>query len=237
MKRALHVGLALVLVAIAWLAVTQPHAMLSPGKVVPAHAGLQDDCFACHAPFRGASAARCTSCHAVRDIGVRTTRGVPLSPAGRRPAFHQALTEPDCVACHTDHPPPALAKPPRPRFDHALLRPQLRSDCRSCHVPPANDLHRAAGEACATCHQPAGWRPATFDHDRYFLLDGDHNARCTTCHVDGSFRQYTCFGCHEHREPQIVAEHREEGITNVANCVRCHRSAHGEPGGGWEHDD
>lgn len=36
----------------------------------------------------------------------------------------------------------------------------------------------------------------------------------------------------EHQPAQILAEHREEGISNIENCVRCHRSAEGETGEG-----
>src|SRR3546814_280085 len=86
----------------------------------------------------------------------------------------------------------------------------------------------------ATCHQPGHWKPATFDHSRYFLLDRDHNTACTTCHLNNNYKQYTCYGCHEHQPTKIITKHREEGITNIENCVRCHRSAHGEAAG--EHE-
>jgi hypothetical protein len=87
---------------------------------------------------------------------------------------------------------------------------------------------------CATCHQAPHWKPATFNHNRYFPLDGDHNVACTTCHLGGNYKQYTCYGCHEHQQARIIAKHREEGITNIQNCVRCHRSAHDKPKGGRE---
>src|SRR3546814_3316281 len=72
----------------------------------------------------------------------------------------------------------------------------------------------------ATCHQPGHWKPATFDHSRYFLLDRDHNTACTTCHLNNNYKQYTCYGCHEHQPTKIITKHREEGITNIENCVR-----------------
>src|SRR3546814_13931533 len=80
----------------------------------------------------------------------------------------------------------------------------------------------------ATCHQPGHWKPATFDHSRYFLLDRDHNTACTTCHMNNNYKQYTCYGCHEHQPTKIITKHREEGITHSEKCVRSHRSAHGE---------
>src|SRR3546814_9477259 len=106
--------------------------MVSPGNLIPAHSTLQNNCFACHAPFQGASAERCTSCHVVADIGLRTTQGVEIRQSKRRPAFHQALTEPDCMACHSDHPRPRLTKASSVRFDHALLKADARANCQSC---------------------------------------------------------------------------------------------------------
>jgi hypothetical protein len=238
-KRSVWIGISLVLAVIIYLSFTRPHEMVSPGNLIPAHAALESNCFACHAPFQGASADRCTTCHVVADIGLRTTKGVAISQSQRHPAFHQALTEPNCMACHSDHARPSLTKASAVKFDHALLKADARANCQSCHTAPQDDLHRGQ-TACATCHQPARWKPATFDHDRYFLLDRDHNTACTTCHLGGNYKQYTCYGCHEHQQAWIIAEHREEGITTIQNCVRCHRSAHGEAGGerkGRERED
>jgi hypothetical protein len=82
---------------------------------------------------------------------------------------------------------------------------------------------------CAQCHQPPAWKPATFDHAKYFPLDKDHNATCATCHTGNQYRQYTCYGCHEHTPANVQARHREEAAgQDLQNCVRCHRSASGE---------
>jgi hypothetical protein len=75
------------------------------------------------------------------------------------------------------------------------------------------------------------WKPATLDHDKLFVLDADHNAPCATCHTGGDYSRYTCYGCHAHRPDPVRARHLEEGIQNFENCVRCHRSARGEPEG------
>ena len=47
------------LIAIVVLAVVYPSAMVSPGALVPAHAQLEGNCFACHAPLQGAATDRC----------------------------------------------------------------------------------------------------------------------------------------------------------------------------------
>lgn len=223
MKRPVWIVLLLLLGAIIVLSLVRPHEMLSPGKLIPEHTALQDDCFACHVALRGVSAKRCIACHAVDQIGSRTTKGVPIERSSKRPLFHQALSETSCIACHSDHPSPKFTKAATTRFDHALLKASLRDRCQSCHVPPRDTLHRGQDLPCVQCHTSSAWKPASFAHDRYFALDGDHNTDCATCHVGGNFKRYTCYGCHAHQPAQTLAEHREEGISNIDNCVRCHR--------------
>lgn len=228
------IALSAVLVAILAAAILAPRAMVSPGELSAAHADLGGDCFACHAPFRGAPSERCVSCHKLADIGLRTTRGLPLPTRPTRPPFHQALSAANCLACHAEH---QGAHPPRssgPTFAHALLQPALRGRCETCHAPPADTLHRQFKAGCAQCHTTRAWTPAAFDHGRYFRLEGEHAAPCATCHVNGDFKRYTCFGCHEHTPAKIRAEHEEEGIRNFDNCVRCHRSGDEEGREGGE---
>jgi hypothetical protein len=224
-----------VLFGVLLLAIFRPEPMLAPGPVKPAHAAIADDCFACHTPFKGAVAERCITCHAPARIGLFNTRGKRL--AGGKAAFHQQLTTPDCLACHTDHAGPALTGHSPATFHHDVLKPAVRGQCATCHAAPATTLHRQfATTSCATCHATSAWKPAHFAHDRLFRLDRDHNVACTTCHVGGNTRRYTCYGCHEHQPARVLAEHREEGVRgNIDNCARCHRSAEGEREG--EGDD
>lgn len=225
------IGLSTVLAAILALAFLFPHQMVSPGDLQTAHAGLQQDCFACHDAFRGAAPERCVECHAVADIGRRTTKGAPIAWS-RMPPFHEALLEQDCMACHTDHPRPRLTRNLAPAFDHALLKLDMRSRCATCHGPPKDDLHRGVTASCGQCHSTRAWKPASFEHSRYFSLAPPHDAKCSTCHVGGNYRTYTCYGCHEHQKARMEAEHLEEGIRNIQNCARCHRSADDEHGEG-----
>lgn len=226
------------LLVLVGLAFAYPHLMVAPGALEQGHAELTTDCFACHAPLRGASADRCIACHALPDIGQRTTKGVAIktvSVAGAtrlKASFHQELTEQNCMACHSDHAGPKLTQHSRKAFSHALLRPQTRDRCESCHQAPVDTLHKQLTGNCAQCHKLDAWKPATFDHARFFPLDGDHNATCVTCHTGNVYQKYTCYGCHEHTPANVQAEHREEGITeDLQNCVRCHRSASGKPEG------
>lgn len=233
MKRSWLLVLTLAILAVLiGLSILRPHTMVGSGNVIPAHAGLETDCFACHVPFRGASAEKCIACHAIADIGRRTTKGVALPVGADLPAFHQALVEKNCLACHSDHPTPALTRRAPKRFDHVLLAATMRGQCGACHVAPKDAQHRTLRLPCAQCHRTSGWKPAAFDHRRYFPTTGDHDAACITCHVANDYRRYSCYGCHEHQAARMIAEHREEGISNIDNCVRCHRDGRAEDGRG-----
>jgi Class III cytochrome C family len=221
------------LLVLVGLAFAYPHLMVSPGPVITAHAEIGTDCFACHTPWRGVTATRCLACHRAAEIGLRTTQGAALAVAPSQPrlktSFHQELIEQDCVACHTDHRSPRLAQQSRKAFSHVLLRPEVRQQCAGCHRPPADRLHQKNTGECQACHGQAAWKPATFDHARSFVLDRDHDAECLTCHKGQDYSSYTCYGCHEHTPANIRAEHDEEGIRDVENCVECHRDPGAEP--------
>lgn len=224
-RRWLLVVIGVNLVALAALVFIYPHLMVAPGPLVTEHSALTSDCFACHSPLRGVTSARCAACHVAADIGVRTTKGVVLAPAAGKVRFHQALVEQNCMACHTDHKGPKFAPAIGKGFSHLLFRSDLRDDCTACHTKPTGNLHRQISGNCRQCHDQKAWKPATFNHDKSFLLDGDHKAPCATCHESDDYSRYTCYGCHEHHPAKIKAKHVKEGITNFENCVECHRSA------------
>lgn len=214
-----------------------PHLMVSPGPLVSGHAALAQDCFACHAPLRGASTERCIACHALADIGLRTTQGAAIQTARAggatqlKMSFHQELTEQNCMACHSDHAGPKLTQRSRKPFSHELLRVETRERCESCHAAPRDAMHKKLSVGCAQCHSSKAWKPATFEHAKFFVLDKDYNATCATCHPSANYSQYTCYGCHEHTPAKVRRQHSEEGIQDFENCVECHRSASGEPEG------
>ena len=194
------------LAALLVLAIVSPHLMVSPGKLMDAHLELTTDCFACHTPFRGSSPEKCVICHRVDEIGLLTTKGMPIGREKKNVSFHQKLIEQDCIACHSDHK-GVQAFRPIGQFSHELLDPSLGQQCDGCHIGPGDALHQKIRGNCAQCHTQNGWTPATFDHDQYFRFDRDHTTDCVTCHVDDNYGQYTCYGCHEHSRSKIREEH------------------------------
>ncbi len=114
-------------------------------------------------------------------------------------------------------------------FNHEMIQGADKNNCTGCHQKPSDSYHLFFKDNCNQCHSTAKWVPSTFDHSKYFRLDGDHNAKCNTCHTNNNFSIYTCYGCHEHSEGKIRNEHNEEGIYNFTDCARCHKS-------GNEHD-
>jgi hypothetical protein len=235
MSKILKFILAANLIVLAVLVFVYPQLMVGPGKLIPGHKQLEGDCFACHSSWRGAASERCADCHKPTDIGRLTTTGLPIAKPLTSVPFHQKLINQDCVACHSDH---AGVKRYRQqgRFDHALLLKETRDQCQGCHKSPTDSLHQQITGNCSQCHGQDKWVPATFDHDKYFALDRDHDTRCVTCHMRNDYSRYTCYGCHEHSAESIRREHVEEGVRDYSNCVECHGSAnkHDIRGGGGE---
>jgi hypothetical protein len=226
------IAITVVLAAIIVLCFTHPQVMIAPGPVVAAHATIANDCFACHAPFKGAQASRCIACHAPAKIGLFTTKGTPLPPG--KVAFHQQLQQPDCLACHTDHAGPALTGHSPVAFRHALLKPTVQARCNSCHTAPAGPrlggLHKAVAAAqCSTCHGTSDWDRARFSHD---ALAPAVRSACATCHqrpagaLHRRFGTLTCARCHTTSawEPSTFAHDRRFRLDrdhDVA-CATCH---------------
>jgi hypothetical protein len=207
--------------------VSYPYRALTPGTLRNGHLAQKDDCFSCHAILAGAPPAKCVACHKSGDIGLRSVKGAPLGkPNPRTQLIHRAI-EGECFRCHFEHGgrfrPDAAG-----RFSHNLLPKQVASACSECHSrqKPADTIHTVGRFECSQCHRTQGWKPATYDHDRWFLLDRNHPPRCADCHAPGmNLKEYTCTNCHEHSLEKMERKHRKEGIANLAKCRRCHPSA------------
>jgi len=220
--------IALNLAALIALVFFFPHLMVSPGPLVEGHAELATDCFACHAPWRGAASTLCIECHAVADIGLRTTKGTPITKRTIKASFHQDLTEQDCMACHSDHLGPKLTQRSRKPFSHILLREAVREHCSSCHITPTDKVHRDIKVECAQCHKTNAWKPAEFDHA---LLAKAVLDQCEGCHKAPSDRlhrqiQGNCKSCHTAQAWKPATFDHDKFFVldrnHDATCITCH---------------
>jgi|JI8StandDraft_1071087.scaffolds.fasta_scaffold146384_1 hypothetical protein len=138
--------------------------------------------------------------------------------------LHQNVSNTSCSSCHSTQ------NWKTDQFNHNLLSDQILNKCVSCHASPKDSYHsNVNSQNCKECHSTKAWKPSTFDHNKYFVFDKHHKNTCTDCHVTQDYKKYTCTSCHEHNSAELKAEHNEEGIYNISNCVECHKS-------GNEHD-
>lgn len=211
-------------------AIVYPDIAIKPGELSQGHASLKRDCLRCHTMWGGATKANCITCHKLADIGRVTTTGALLAVSEKpRVLFHQSLSNTDCSACHVIHATERARRTPV-KFQHDLLNPDFRNGCIACHgvQRPRDSLHQQVTAQCSACHSTSAWRPATFEHDRYFRFDRNHPSKCDACHTSANFKEYTCYQCHEHSPQRIAAKHLEEGIRNFEQCARCHRTGNAE---------
>ena len=127
------------------------------------------------------------------------------------------------MECHSDHAGVSIFRDAS-RFSHRLLDKNDLKKCAGCHENPDDSLHSKIQENCAECHTVKAWKPATFEHEKYFRFDRDHDVKCARCHENNDYKKYTCYGCHEHSRSNVREEHIEEGIRDFENCTECHKS-------------
>jgi len=195
------------------------------------------DCVGCHRKddkHKGRFGTSCGSCHAVKAWTPATfdhKASTDCVSCHQKDDKHKGRFGTSCGSCHT-----VKAWTPA-TFDH-----KASTDCVSCHQK--DDEHRGQfGTDCGACHTVNAWKPATFDHT--FPLDHGEGGRvaCKVCHEPGRpYKEYTCYGCHEHSPQRILRKHQEEGISGnrLSDCVRCHRTGREHEGGGRDdrgHDD
>lgn len=210
--------------------------LVSPGKVIEAHAKVEDDCKACHVRFdRKAQDGQCVACH--KDVG---------ADMKARTGFHGRQKPQMCNSCHTDHKGRTariVAFDPQ-RFDHdqtdyRLTGKHQKVECRSCHTPgrkyseapqtcvachKKDDTHKGGlGTACADCHSDTGWKDTRFDHEKQarYALTGKHaDARCSACHRNNVYKDTpaTCIGCHK-KDDEGKGGHKGQ---NGEKCDSCH---------------
>ncbi len=202
---------------------TRCHA--TPGEASVAK--LSNDCVSCHAddyaatqaPNHGAAGypTRCDECH---DAARATWTGAGFDHATTGFALAGAHRTLECTRCHAS----------------GTGFGGLSATCVVCHRDDydatANPNHVAAdfGTDCAGCHSSNAWRPATFDHDRFFRINSGRHAglwpNCAICHPSpSSYAEFTCLQCHEHNQTETGDKHREVSGYRYesAACYECHR--------------
>jgi hypothetical protein len=200
---------------------------ISPGKLSAAHAFLNENCSACHAPTVAVATAKCVACHA-NDKALLE----------RQPtAFHADVSQ--CGGCHIEHQGETI----RPvLMDHRLLarlgeydaraRPDSKATPRLSVEQSLRWLRGQSLDAaldCATCHKTK---------DRHVGLFG---VECGQCHrteqwtIEGywhpSARSVDCAQCHQ-APPSHYMEHFKMVSQRVVNepdarvnqCYLCHQT-------------
>jgi hypothetical protein len=179
----------------------------------------------------------CGQCHArVRAVADFTSAASQCSECHRDDDAHNGAFGADCGQCHTSDGWEDAT------FDHNLAAFKLTGahltvpcaqchvngvftgtpqTCVGCHAEPQEHLG-AFGTDCAQCHTTQTWQGAQFDHVFPLNHGEGGNIACQTCHTTTDFKQYTCYGCHEHDPADIQEEHLKEGIGDFQDCVRCH---------------
>lgn len=153
----------------------------------------------------GHSGLECSDCHGAFTFQVLDTR---CFSCHQEDDPHQNLFGENCETCHNTSGWDNVA------FDHAGPYAEF---CTACHLDDS-PINHYTGQ-CSFCHNTSGWLPAFFDHIFPINHGGTQNS-CSLCHISSDYSTYTCYGCHEHSQAEIINEH--EGISNLANCVRCH---------------
>ena len=185
-------------------------------------AGTPRDCAPCHTRDRTLAAepahtdfpADCASCHDTSAWRPWTQDHEALFPLTGRHA------ETGCADCHVAG---RFADTPR--------------DCQTCHADDrarARPDHAPLPAACADCHTTAAWRPAQFDHDIYWRLNGAHETtECASCHVGGRYAgtPRICAGCHVDDRP-AMPDHTDYDLA----CETCHSTAAWRPAA-LDHDE
>ena len=183
----------------------------------------------------------CDQCHLLDTSGKPVFKGTPTTCYGCHASqdHHQGQFGKECEACHN----PSGWIPAT--FDHSnssfpLTGAHLGLACSSCHTTGTGGMIFAGtpttcvgchqepgyhqglfGKDCAACHTTNSWVPAKYNGSHAFPMSHGGASTCQNCHPS-SLNTYTCYTCHDKAE--MAAQHREEGIKNLPNCLSCHRN-------------
>ncbi|MEI6900860.1 MAG: class III cytochrome C family protein [Bacteroidota bacterium] len=225
MNRTLLLVITILLSGFVLLVILFPDLMIEPGNVDDAHRSINHQCGKCHFDFSRSKTEKCMGCHRLDSIGLSWSNdNKELVSEIKSKRFHQFLKDKACQNCHQEHVGYKM-KHPKAAFRHDLISDEMINECVDCHKKPADELHLQITDRCIDCHQFTQWKGAVFAHEKYFLFDKNHPSECKKCHVEKSYKTYSCYGCHEHDKQRVFDKHQEEGISDIENCVKCHRSS------------
>lgn len=209
MRWGIRIGTVLVLLAAAaWLMLEKPEVFRSgpevwalsvkPGNLSKFHSNLEDNCNACHAPYRGVGRDQCVTCHAAQVEILKK----------QNTSFHSSIAS--CTGCHFEHQGKDASITKMDHTHFALVATEMlkkhKSDtentdqglaawlqagqksyhgtdaalektlsCVTCHAK--QDKHRSLfGSDCSTCHDTAKWSISSFRHPLPTSRD------CSQCH-------------------------------------------------------
>ncbi len=166
------------------------------------------NCSACHNTddqkkgHKGKFGEKCETCHTTKewkDIAFKHDRDTKYKLLGKHATAK-------CVGCHTGY----------------LYKEKTPIECIACHRKDDDEKgHKGTlGKQCDACHNEAGWKVETFDHNRSrFPLTGAHiKAECKSCHKSVSFKDapMQCNACHEKEDKHK----RRLGV----DCESCHNT-------------
>ncbi|MCA0362708.1 MAG: hypothetical protein LCH67_01575 [Bacteroidetes bacterium] len=208
----------------------------------------------------------CNQCH--KDGAYRNTPNDCASchtnnyQAAKNPDHKKLNLSNDCATCHTTSPGWRPAKFTEHDNYFPLIGGHKNVQCNECHkngiyegtskecnnchnkdyVASKSPNHTLMGLStdCASCHTPnPGWRPSTFDHNKFYVLEGAHASinDCSKCHDKGDVKSTPtdCNSCHN-KDYKASKNPNHEQIGMGTDCASCHNTTPGWRPSSFNHD-
>jgi len=182
-----------------------PCLTINPGVLNKDHLMLKNDCLSCHTLSEGVDTEKCTGCHQLSVIGLKSVRGEMREIINSKSnLLHNSVIKIQCVDCHSEHK-GLYRENATLKFRHQILATELQKECNKCHSPqkPKDEIHLLLKAECSECHSTSGWKPSHFKHE----LLGD--------------KKQDCRSCHENKKP---GDNLHKQIGELIQCTQCHNT-------------
>lgn len=182
----------------------------------------------------------CTDCHQVEALEISIDKCITChSKDDQSSAYmleHQEQFGLECISCHD-------GMDRMKGFDHNSSFPldgqHANLECEGCHIEKTfagtpeecylchsePEIHAGSfGLRCQYCHTANAWAPALLQMHEFPLEHGNQIPNdCQVCHLE-SYSAYSCYGCHDHQQDDIINSHNEIEISmdELQNCISCH---------------